>query len=290
VCKPFVLAVKDPEVRTLSGDAYINPTAMTTKNKYYTVREFSSAYRIAPLSIDDGLTAYSSGGKQDVTYTMSGDTDGFFLNTDNGEMLGTFDHFDKDKTATQQYSIALKAVDANKREQAMETIAFNVRYPDIEVVSVGPNGLDCDNEGVRVDSLEADIADGTDGDIRFDQSFVCKCPSTNTTTYSGDNRVNSREIETIAEVAPTIVLLAAEGANAGSIVGGMFGALLVIALLGGAWYKHHGYQIKMQAFDFATELAKLMDDGTIAKDSNRAGNMPREVKWTHLTMVKQIGE
>lgn len=269
VCRAFQLAVSTSNQRTNADqDVYTDPTARA----FYTVQDFAS-YRIAPLAIDDARTNYSSGNQSDVTYTMTGDTDGFFLNTVNGEMLGTFANFDDDKEATRALSITLKAVDGSGIQQAVETMVMNVRYPDLEVEEFGPNGHGCNNSGIRMDGFDGN------GD-KFDQSYVCECVSDGLTSYSGDN----------CEIGTTDVAASAAAVEGGeTLVGGIVaGSFVFILLVAFAIYRQHAYQVKMRAFDFAAELALLIDSGTIDKSENTLG-IPREVKRSSITMVKAIG-
>lgn len=267
-CRAFQLAVT--QKRTNSGQEYSN----LAPTEFYTVQEFSS-YRIAPLAIDDTRTNYSSGNKSDVTYTMSGDTAGFFLNTDNGEMLGTFANYDDTKEETQTSSITLKAVDASGVQQVVETMVMNVRYPDLEVEEYGPNRQDCQNNGTRTDGLDGK------GD-RFDQSYLCKCASTELTTYSGDNCE-------IAETSEANAVTQATGST-GTTIGIMAAVVTVVALIGLVVYKRFMYMLQMKAFDFEENIQMLIANGTIDASDGRARGLPREVKRSNITMVMKIGE
>jgi serine/threonine protein kinase len=272
-CKPFQLATAEDGSRTATGAEFTDPTKMDN-TRYYTVREFAS-YRIAPLAIDDARTNYSSGNQSDLTYTMSGNTDGFFLNTQTGQMLGTFDSFADDKSATQTYSITLQAVDASGVHQDLESLTMQVRYPDLEVDEYGPNEQMCQNNGTRMDGL-----DGL-GDV-FDQSYVCKCISTSRTAYSGDNC----EIATTAPLAS----VAGDSSSAGTVAGGMAGAVIFLLFVGLILFKRREQAIKMQAFDFEAEIARLITAGEIDADDEAASRTPREVKRSHVTMTDMIGE
>ena len=247
------------------------------------------SYQFAPLAIDDAKTSYSSGNQSGVSYTMSGDTDGFFLNTNTGEMLGTFASFDDLKNDTKVYSITLKVVDASGAQQVLETMDFQVRYPDLEVVEYGPNRKGCDNGGIRVDSLKTTNtttngttagggADTVYDPIKYDRAYVCECATVGLTTYSGQN----------CEDETTEVGAAATGGGA-AVGGAVAGSFLVVLLAVGLIYRHHAHQIKMRAFDFAAELSILMEAGTIDKSENALG-VPREIKRSSITMVKAIGQ
>ena len=144
VCRPFQLAVAKDGARTASGPEFTDPAAM--HGKYYTVREFAS-YRIAPLAIDTVRTNFSSGNESGVTYTMVGDTDGFFLNTETGQMLGTFgsfadgaEGFDKKiiMTETLPLSITLQVIDGNGVHQNLETLQMNVRILTCRLMRLVP--------------------------------------------------------------------------------------------------------------------------------------------------------
>jgi hypothetical protein len=272
LCIPFQLAVDRDGARNGEvGAEFTDPSTM--HDQYYTVREFAS-YRIAPLAIDDTLTNYSLGNQSDITYTMVGDTDGFFLNTKTGQMLGTFENFDEDKSATKVYSITLEAVDGSGLHQDLETIQMLVRYPDLQVDEYGPHNKTCQNNGTRMDGV-----DGSGN--RFDQSFVCKCTSIGSTSYSGDN-------------CELFVLPAASSnsGDAGAVAGGLVAAFIVFLLIGYVIYKRKMFAVEMQAFDYIAEIQWLAERGEIDGsylDADQA-KIPREVKRDHVTMTEKIGE
>lgn len=293
VCKPFQLAAAEDGARTAAGPEFTDPTAM--QGKYYTVREFAS-YRIAPLAIDGVRTNFSSGNQSDATYTMVGDTDGFFLNTKTGQMLGTFDNFaggdggdaagDNDAAqlkmaASKRYSITLQVIDGSGVHQDLETIEMNVRYPDLTVDAYGPNGKPCENNGTRSDG-----ADGA-GDM-YDQSYVCKCVSAGITTYSGDN------CEIAVEASSSSTGDGGSG-NTPVVAGSMAGAVIFLFCVGLIAYKRRMYKHMMKAFDFKAEVARLISAGEIDEGDGDGGadlgpKIPREIKRSHIVMIKQIGE
>jgi hypothetical protein len=272
VCKPFQLAVNLDGTRTEAGTEYTDPTNMRTQ--YYTVREFAS-YRIAPLAINDLQTNYSSGNQSQLTYTMVGDAEGFFLNTQTGQMLGTFDNFE-DKAATQTYSIILEAVDASGVHQDLENLTMRVRYPDLEVDEFGPNNQVCENNATRMDGFD-NLGD------KFDQSYVCKCSIVGTTSFSGDNCE-------IATTAPLASVAGDDSSSVGTVAGGLMGAVVFVFCVGLILYKRRMHAIKMQAFDFEAEISRLITAGEIDADDEAASRTPREVKRTNVTMTEMIGE
>lgn len=325
-CEAFVLSINADKLRTANDETiYTDPAAMTLDNSaYYTVRE---SYRFAPLAIDDANTTYTKGNKADMSYAMAGDTDGFFLNTKNGEMLGTFANFDNAKNVTQNYSITLTVRDAGGAEQVLETMAFEVRYPDLEVDDYGPNGKGCDNGGIRVDNVNATAVYAYqavgDDEVTFDPGDVIEYideieegswmgsvngkrgtfPSNLVEKVDGtggkydlsyDCRCTGLGLTTYSgkncEIETTsAVASAAGGGNILVVGGGVAGGFVFILLVVGLIYKHHIHQVKMRAFDFAAELSMLMENGTIDKSENALG-VPREVKRSNITMVKAIGQ
>jgi hypothetical protein len=86
VCSTFALQLDDStRVKASESAVYTDPNAMkSSTSSYYTVNQ---TYRIAPFDILN-TTVYSSGDRSDVTYTMTGDDEGFFLNPTTGEMQG----------------------------------------------------------------------------------------------------------------------------------------------------------------------------------------------------------
>merc|ERR1719272_1933330 len=279
ICRPFQLAVNQDGTRTADGPEFTNPTAM--QEAYYTVRDFAS-YRIAPLAIDAKRTNYSSGNHSDVTYTMVGDSENFFLNTKTGQMLGTFDNFldDAEKASTKSFSITVQAIDKSGVNQDLETIQMNVRYPDLEVAEYGPNSMPCQNNGTRMDGFDGN------GDM-FDQSYVCACIRVGKTTYSGDNC----EIETV-DVVPQASTAEGTG-NIPLVTGATAGAFIFIFCVGLIIYKRKMYKFKMKAFDFKAEVLRLIGAGEIDETEEGSENtvtIPREIKRANITMTQQIGE
>jgi hypothetical protein len=271
-CKPFHLVANRQGIRTAAGAEFTDPMNTT----YYTVREFAS-YRIAPLAIDDVLTKYSAGNQADLSYTMAGDAGGFFLNTQTGHMLGTFEDFGNDKSATKTYSITLQAVDASGIQQELETMQMQVRYPDVEVDAYGPNQQPCDNNGTRMNGM-----DGY-GD-EYDQSYVCKCISTSTIAYSGANcEVGAQQQSATGDV--------------GAVAGGLIATFVMLLLVGYGAYQYRVKQLSMQAFDFEAHLAELLASGAIdaghvdaADNEGSTGpKVPREIKRLHVTMIDVVG-
>jgi serine/threonine protein kinase len=274
VCRPFQLATNQEGVRTKSGAEFTDPHTM--ENQYYTVRDFAS-YRIAPLVIDAALTNYSAGNRSDVTYTMTGNTDGFFLNTKTGQMLGTFDSFDEEKSATKTYAITLQAVDGGGVNQDLETLTMRVRYPDLKVDEYGPNNATCQNNGTRMDEL-----DGS-GD-KYDQSYVCKCAVEGYTSYSGEN------CEIVVEVANS----QAGSGNISLVAGVMASGVVLIFIVAAIIYKRRMHAFSMRAFDFEAELARMVAAGDIDAQEDGAADgrsrVPREIKRGNITTTNKLGE
>ena len=71
------------------------------------------------------------------------------------------------------YSVNLVATDGVGAEVVFRSWSFEVLLKDTDVPAYGPNGLDCQIHGERVD--DANI---------FDNSFKCDCTGTG---YTGDN-------------------------------------------------------------------------------------------------------
>jgi serine/threonine protein kinase len=268
-CKTFVLHVG--EARVVSGKEFTDPVG--NQDAYYTV---GAPYRIAPLTIDDMRTVYSYGNQSDVTYTMSGDTEGFFLNTVTGQMLGTFSNFDEDKTSTKTYSLTLKAIDASGLQQNVETLIMHVRYPDIEVDEYGPNKRPCENNATRVDGAD-------NNGNKFDQSFSCRCIVTATTSFFGSN---CEQIVSLEDQAST-TLVESTG-NTPLVAALLMGGMLVILAIALAVYKRRMNLVKMMAFDFEAEVSRLILAGEI--DADDAACIPREIKRSHVTMLGKVGE
>jgi serine/threonine protein kinase len=281
VCTPFQLAVNRNGTRTKSGTEFTNLTTMNST--YYTVREFES-YRIAPLEIDDSRTNYSSGTQSNVTYTMTGAPVGFFLNTQTGQMLGTFDNFDSDKSATKTFKITLQAIDENKLQQIMEVITMRVRYPDLEVDEYGPNNQRCKNNGTPMDGL-----DGNGGP--YDQSYVCKCPSaSSSTSYSGENCELATAIQPAASTSDVTPVV-----STSVVAGGLMGAFAIVLMVLYVGHRFRIHRIKMQAIDFEEHVKRLTETGELDiqiadGEADGVAKTPREIKRDHLTLIETIGK
>jgi hypothetical protein len=102
-------------IRKRSGKTFTDPTAR--KMPYYV----GESYRIASLELDLEQTKPSAGGRiTDITYTLVGAPDGWFVSALTGEITGTFEE-------AGVYTMSTHAVDAGGQTVEVESLTFNVQ-------------------------------------------------------------------------------------------------------------------------------------------------------------------
>jgi surface protein len=120
--KPFFLSVlAEREYRNDPNDPkykYVDPAD-------YVGRSYTAAttYRIAPLGLDIANTTLGSGTLADLRYKLEGAPASWFVNVENGEILGSYAY------PGRGYSFDLVAVNMAGDEQLVETFKFNVEGP-----------------------------------------------------------------------------------------------------------------------------------------------------------------
>jgi serine/threonine protein kinase len=259
-CKSFQLVVANE--RTANTAEFTDPAAMA--GNYYTVK---TPYRFAPLVIDTALSNYSVGTQADVTYRITSnsidrdDTDGFFLNAKNGEMLGSFDDFNA-TTETMTFNITLVAVDASGLRQDVETMIMHVRYEDVQVEVFGPNGSGCENGGKKKDT------------VPFDKHYTCECVG----RYTGDN------CETKSPEASFV-----ESGMSSAAIGSGLGSVILLLLMGFGAMKYHAHWQSMKPVDFNAQLQKMVSMGLIEASQLQRDITPREIRRRDLTLGKVLG-
>ena len=259
-----------------------NRTA-ATPTTYWTV---GTAYRILPLMIDVERSRFATtNGMADVSYSISGDIEGWMHSADTGMMLGSFPkHANKTEPAT--YVIEVNAQDTQGNAAFVDLMVMEVRYLDDKVDAFGPNGKDCGSYGKIVD-----------GDP-FDRSFTCECDITENILHSGANC----EIET-ASTLGSQTSSASDGDESASTAAGLAaaGGVAVLALLLAlAAYFRQSWRAK-QPVNFADMLEVLIASGEISLEQvsksrgtgdegqDGAAGYPREIKRKDVTMLQQIG-
>lgn len=114
--------------RTRSGTAFTDPAEM--QDQPYIVNR---NYRIAPIELIKAKTNVSAGDFDNITYTVEGAPDGWFVGTESGEIAGTF-------AVERNEEIRLYAVDAGNAKVLVETYTFAVEEPKSFEVSVDTDG------------------------------------------------------------------------------------------------------------------------------------------------------
>jgi len=160
--------------------------------------------------------------------------------------------------------MSLFAVDSRNNRAKIEDIVLVIRPKDTDVPSYGPHGDGC-NDGILVDV------------VKFDRNFTCDCSSTRFVGANCD-----------VAVAASASLPAAPN-NTPTVSGALVGCMLLFVLIGIALYKRRLYKLKMKAFDFEAEIARLIHTGEI-DETEAASRIPREIKRSHIVMTQQIGE
>jgi hypothetical protein len=257
-CKAFQLFVEN--VRTDSAE-FTNPDEIT----FYTV---NTPYRFAPLEINAASSNYSSGDFDNIKYLLTSntagrdDTDGFFLNTKTGIMLGSFEDFDA-KTETMTFNITLSAVDASGLRQDVETKVMNVRYEDDQVEVFGPNGRECNNGGKRNDT------------VPFDKRYTCDCVP----GFTGDN----------CQTEPPQTS-AATSTSSGGAIGASLGSIIGLLLLAFGVMKYLHYRQSMKPVDFKAEFEKMIASGAFSSLHVHDSKTPREIPRKCVTKSEKVGE
>lgn len=114
--------------RTRSNALFTDPVDMLGK-PYIVGRN----YRIAPIELIESKTNVSAGDFDNITYTVEGAPDGWFVGADTGEISGTFG-------GESQTKIHLYAVDFGNQRTLVETYNFTVENPAAFAVAVDKSG------------------------------------------------------------------------------------------------------------------------------------------------------
>lgn len=114
--------------RTRSNALFTDPVEMLGK-PYIVGRN----YRIAPIELLRSDTSVSAGTFDNITYTVEGAPDGWFVGTESGEISGTFGR-------ESQTEIHLYAVDFGNQRKLVETYNFTVENPAAFAVAVDKSG------------------------------------------------------------------------------------------------------------------------------------------------------
>lgn len=171
-----------------------------------TMWAYGITYYISPID----LVASVRGVQRPHTFKLVPMPPGFFINTDNGEILGVprwRPGLDYSMTST------LFVASSGYNDAPLGTVRFEFRYHDLadQSTASGPNNLTCLN-GVKVD-------DEPDGTAEFDLTFGCQC-----TVYTGDN----------CEIAPLAAASASseeQDDTASAAFGTVFGAMVLVLLV-----------------------------------------------------------
>lgn len=258
-CVNFALELDKSTRVKASNDStvvYTDPAYMAST--FYTVNQ---TYMLAPFDIMD-TTQYSLGDRSDVSFTMTTDAKGFFLNPATGELLGSFASFDE--TSTRNFTIALIARDKGGAEMLVENIFMQVRYLDTAVPGYGPGGEDC---------INGDRVDGT----RFDKHFTCECGQTHEGILCGTD-VNAEK----AKAAQT----------KSTILATTFGSIFFLIFIGIAAKLYHDHWLSIQPIDWDKEIARMMESGDImaADEDMKKFLVPREISRRSLSFIEKVGE
>ena len=111
---------------------------------------FNTTVQLPPIRILDPPA-------QNVTFTVEGMPDGFYINPNTCEILGRPVEPGETTTAT------VFAINQGGQRALLETIEFKVVLPDTGAGANGPHEQTCQNGGVLLDGR------------RFDSAFTCKC-------------------------------------------------------------------------------------------------------------------
>lgn len=237
-----------------NDSSYTDPTTTTT----YAV---GNTYRFSSIEIKE--VEHTADAIKDITFIVDNAPPGFLIDPSDGYIQGT-------PHAPGVYSMELYAVDRKSNRATIETIALDVQNEDRVLPTNGPHGVGC---------LHGAVVD----DIPFDGRFVCNCSGT---IYEGDNC--DAEVQAAAAAA-----IDGDG-DTSMFVGIVAGAMALFVILGILIYRRRLYTIKMQAFDFKAEVARLVGAGEIDEAGDDGADsgpkIPREIKRANITMIQMIGE
>ena len=103
--------------RLNNGAGYTDPT---TKKTSYFVGE---NYLIARLQLNETATVVTQGGVNQITYTLRGAPDSWFINADTGEMTGRF-------REEKSYTFSIDGIDLGRKQKEIESFSFKVVKPE----------------------------------------------------------------------------------------------------------------------------------------------------------------
>jgi hypothetical protein len=241
------------------NETYTDPTTNVENN--YAVGE---TYRFAPLTIKQ--VEHTPDATSALGFTVEGAPPGFLINPSDGYIQGTPTASAADQPP---FAMELFAIDSRNHKALIETITLHIKRKDVDVAINGPNNLPCNNSGIPVD------------EVLFDSSFTCDCSSTR---FTGAN------CELLIAIPKASTGTDGGNGNTPAVAGGMSGAVIFFFCVGLILFKRREHAIKMRAFDFEAEIARLITAGEIDADDEAASRTPREVKRTHVTMTELIGE
>ena len=169
-----------------SADAgFIDTASASMSNALDLDCAVGETYRIAPIDLDTLETKHArkafGTNKLKYSFVLENAPRGFFIDTSNGEIVGT-----PTKNTTGAVEAQLFVVDGSGEKYKIETISITVKYKDTDekgpdFKSNGPNGKPCSNSGTEIDGAP------------FDGAYTCNCTNAfkaDGTTYSGDNCEN----------------------------------------------------------------------------------------------------
>ena len=175
--KKFRFVLQTPKTRTRSTAEFTDYDDPATE---YLV---GKPYRIAPPAMDANATIVSLGHVSDVRYRLLDAQDGFFVNSDNGEIFGVFKQ-------NGTFTMSLAAVDRAGELATADVYTFNVQQPPVFKVATVPASrvvsgdfVDYDSgrkyyasekhpyvyriAPLRLDRANTVVSDGTVGDISY---------------------------------------------------------------------------------------------------------------------------
>ena len=282
-------------------------------NQYYV----GDTYRIAPLKLDENLTAVSAGTVREMKYTLDGAPDGWFISANSGEIIGSFE-------SPGTYAFAVHAVDKGGQQADLELLNFTVitresfeiiefvrkpsanrRLDASEYTDPATTDMYSVGETYRFAAIVVTKVNNTDdlpGNLTFSvegaptgflvdptDGYVQGTP-TNEGRYTLQiTAVDSRNEKAVVETIEMVIEKAATS-QATKVAAGLVTSFFLLLVLGYAGYKLRMKQIMMRAFDFENQLEGMLATGEIDSAGPAAGpRLPREIKRAHLTMTSVVG-
>lgn len=152
-------------MRAGADDESVDPNTVGSDYWYLSVGELHS-YKIFPPVLDQLRTIVTAGTVADITFSLSGDSDGWTVAAESGLMTGAWPYL-KDDANPSVYVMQLVATDARGDTAVVETFTMNVKNPDFapavqtdaegSVIRAGSGGDGSGDTGPLLDGTDPNL-------------------------------------------------------------------------------------------------------------------------------------